>query len=84
MDLHEQIDKIKTKEDLAEFIGYLREDLSIHRECWENPTLDQFLEAMEAWILAMDFWAKNKEIPPVDIPSWKLIANILYAAKIYE
>jgi len=84
MKLHEKIESIQTKEDLAKFIGSLRIDLNTQQDSWENPTLDGFLEAMEAWILAMDSWAKNRDMPRVENPSWKTIANILYAAKIYE
>lgn len=84
MELHEKIEQVQSKEDLAEFIMKLRDDLRVNAESWDNQNLDQFLEAMAAWVSAMDFWAKNKGIPQVESPSWKMIAQILYAAKIYE
>ena len=59
MELHERVNKIKTKQDLCQFVGALRADLATHPERWENPTLDRFLEAMEAWIEGMENYYKN-------------------------
>ena len=83
MELHEQIERVQTKEDLAKFITDLRMDLDAHGESWENPTLERFLEAMVAWLSATDYLEKNRG-HPVESSSWKTIANLLYAAKIYE
>ena len=44
---------------------------------WENPTLPRYLEAMRAWLEAMD------RQQPLE-PSWELISRMLRAAKIYE
>lgn len=84
MELNERVELVQSKEDLAEFIVRLRDDLIINAESWENNNLGQFLEAMAAWVSAMDLWAKNKGVPQVESPSWKMVAHILYAAKIYE
>jgi hypothetical protein len=46
-------------------------------EDWENPTLEQFLEGMHAWLETMGPRV-GKE------PSWKFIEAMLRAAKIYE
>ena len=84
MDLHQQIGKIKSKEDLADFVAALRLDLEANPEKWENPTLERFLSAMEEWIRSMDQWCKNTGQPPVDVPSWRTLADVLYASKMYE
>ncbi|MEF9387277.1 hypothetical protein V4890_16875 [Ralstonia solanacearum species complex bacterium KE056] len=59
-------------------IVQLREELHDGRiEGWENPTLEQFLGAMHAWLEAMG--------PRIgDKPSWKFIEIMFLAAKIYE
>ena len=47
------------------------------RDDWQNPTLEQFLEAMRAWLETMG--------PRIDgQPSWKFVEAMLRAAKIYE
>ncbi|WP_136496797.1 DUF7660 family protein [Methylocystis heyeri] len=84
MELSSRISTIKTKEDLAEFVGELRRDFEVNPERWENPTLEKFLAAMEDWIRAMDnYYINTGQAVPVS-PTWKTIADILYASRIYE
>jgi hypothetical protein len=84
MELHEKIDSIVDNQDLAAFIEALRTDLITNSDDWENANLERFLEAMAAWVRSMGNAYKNmgKEFPKQ--PSWKMMADILYAAKIYE
>jgi hypothetical protein len=84
VNLHERIESIKSKEDLADFVEALRSDLEVNAADWENPTLDRFLEAMAVWIRSLDQYYKNTGQPRADLPSWKTLADILYASKIYE
>jgi hypothetical protein len=83
MELHEQMENVQTKEDLAKFIAGLRTDLDTQGQSWENPTLERFLEAMAAWLAAKDHLEKNQNRPSEDL-TWKAVAKMLYAAKIYE
>lgn len=46
-------------------------------DCWENPTLDRYLDGMAAWL--GDSGKKHNQPP-----SWDLIVEMLEAAKIYE
>lgn len=84
MELRARVELINSKEELAEFVVALREDLLAMPDEWENPTLEAFLEAMSAWILAMDNVYRNSGGEMPKSPSWKTFANILYASKIYE
>jgi hypothetical protein len=84
MKLHQEIAGVKSREDLAAFVGALRKDLKTNKEEWENPTLEMFLEAMEGWIGSMDGWYSNKGEPPPESPTWQTFAHILHASKIYE
>jgi hypothetical protein len=84
MELHERVSKIKTKQDLGQFIAALRADLATNPERWENPTLDRFLQAMEAWIADMEGYYKNSGQAPADPPTWKTFGDILIAAAMYE
>jgi hypothetical protein len=84
MRLHEYINKIKNKEDLADFIVLLNEDLMKNPDEWENDTLSRFLLAMEDWIRSMDnYYIHTAQQVPSE-PTWKVFADILYASKIYE
>ena len=84
MELAEKVRSIASKEELADFVGALLQDLEQNRGDWENPTLDRFLLAMESWIRSMDNFYRNtgQDVPAT--PSWRTLGDILYAAKMYK
>jgi hypothetical protein len=84
IELHQGLSKIRSKNDLASFILNLKNDLLANNNEWQNADLESFLDAMHAWILSMDQLYANlgNELPKE--PSWKTLAEILYAAKFYE
>jgi hypothetical protein len=84
MELDQRISNIKSRQDLAEFVGALRQDLETNDNGCENPTLEQFLGAMEAWIQSMDAFYRNRGEQPPASPSWQTFAHILYASRIRE
>ena len=75
---------VSSKEDLADFIDALKEDFIANPSAWENCTVVHYLDAMSAWVRAMDSYYQNAGKPPVKSPSWSVFADILAAAKIYE
>lgn len=79
------IEHIKSKEDLSQFIDELRKTLKDHPEVWENSDLNSFLEAMAAWLRDCDGYFKNvgREIPKSPA-TWRFVAELLAASKIYE
>jgi hypothetical protein len=84
MTLVEQLRNIKTKNDFIDFIIALIEDFKLNPDSWENQDIVSYLEAMSAWIKDSDGLYKNtgEKLPkPSD---WKVMARLLYAAKIYE
>lgn len=84
MEMILKIDQVQTKDDLAGFIGGLKAELLRSPQEWENKTLEVFLEAMEAWVIVIESYAKNMGDAEVLTPSWKTFAKILCAAKVYE
>ena len=84
MELFERVENVKSKDDLIKFINHLRMDLKTNSAKWENITLEDYLEAMEAWVNDMDGYYLNTNQPIPKQPSWKTIADILYAASSYE
>ena len=77
--------QVASRQDAQRVIAQMRADLAGRgsRE-WENPTLDRFLEALEAVLdglpgqLAMQGEAETAQ------PSWGLLAQVLVAATGYE
>jgi hypothetical protein len=77
VELHEQIATVNSKQKLADFVAALRHDLTTQRDQWENPTLEGYLEAMEAGI-------RDAGQPQITGPGWRTFADILFAARVYE
>ena len=84
MDLAGRIDSIASRDDLADFVQALRDDLMTDPQSWENATLERFLEALAAWIRDMDGSFQNEGMSMPMQPSWRLVGDMLLAAKLYE
>lgn len=84
MELKSKVEKVASRDDFFEFVNALRYDLSSHPEEWQNVTLNDFLEALSAWVQDMDGYYLNNHLPVPTSPSWKNVAEMMLAAKFYE
>lgn len=84
MDLNEKADRVRTREDFAQLLLDVLADLRKHPDGWENDTLEDFLEAWAAWVGSMPGWYMNRGEPMPDLPDWKVLANMVMAARVYE
>jgi hypothetical protein len=84
MELHERLEMIRSKEDLAEFVTALHSDFKTNPTAWENDTLDRFLDRMQDWIRSMGAYYQNTGQECPEMPTWRTFAEILCAARIYE
>ena len=62
---------------LVEQLKELREDLRSNPDAWQNQTLQDYLEAIQAWLEA------TKERAPCE-PTWEFVAGLFGVGKIYE
>ncbi len=79
--------KINSREDLISLLKEMALDLKENPDEWGNGNLEDFLGAMAGWIEDMDGYYDNLEISKeVDLDSfkWRVVADILLAARIYE
>ncbi len=84
MNLSQQVDAVQSREDFILFARALLKDYREDRASWENQDLEAFLDAIAAWAGDMDgFYLNRQEATPAQ-PSWKVLAQILLAAKFYE
>jgi hypothetical protein len=67
----EDVDRIRSRADFAEFVRALIADLRDKPEEWENHDLTSYLEAVNAWVEDMDGYFKNIGERTPDQPSWK-------------
>lgn len=84
MELHDLVNSVKQKEDLVRFIHELAQDRRSRPQEWENDSLERYLSALANWLADSDAYYRNqgREIPLA--PTWKNVAEMLIAAKIYE
>lgn len=84
MTLAERARAVQTREDLAAFVAELKADLGASPGEWTNADLASFLEAMAAWIQDMEGYYQNTGQKLSELSPWKIVADVLMAARIYE
>jgi len=75
---------VVTSDDLARFISQLAEQADAGYCDWENPTLPRFLEAMAAWAEDIESYYRLHGIDMSQESKWRLFADLLMAATMYE
>ncbi len=77
--------RMDSRSDLVQFIYALQTDLNQHPENWENKDLNTYLGALAAFLADAEGFYRNKEVDvDADSPSWRLLADCLQAASVYD
>ncbi len=84
MNLNDQVEAVEDRAQLVAFIQALSKEFIANPRQWQHETIDQYLEALGAWIDDMDGYFINQGQQPPKEPTWKLFAQICIAAKYYE
>ncbi len=84
MDFKQKIDEISSKDDFVNFVELLVSDLNTNPSEWANKNLSEYLEGIASWTEDMDGYYQNNNVPIPEHINWKVFANILVAAKMYE
>ena len=85
MDIEEFAEQIQSKEDFEKFLRHLLQNLATSREQWSNVTLEQFLGGLCGFAHDMQGYYRNRgETVDLDQPTWKILADLLLAARVYE
>lgn len=76
-------EQVASQADFIAFLEELRGSLETSPQAWENRTLPDFLEGLEAWVRdSSEYFKRHGEPPPQG--EWRLVARALAAAAIYE
>ena len=82
------VQRAKEVADKAQFVDFLRAlhaDLEKRPEEWENRTLGDYLEGMSRFTAAIEgYYSNRKESVDLERPSWRVLAEILVAASVYQ
>lgn len=74
-----------TRIEFIEFLKEFRKDLEVNKSNWENRTLENFLEAMEAYTADVQGYYDNMKMDiDADKPTWENFKTILQGASVYE
>ncbi len=84
IDFNQKINEIHSKEDFVNFVELLVSNLKSNPEEWTKKTLPEYLESISSWTEDMEGYYQNNSIPIPENVDWKVFANILIAAKMYE
>lgn len=84
MEHGQEIQAIADPQSLALFVARLAEEAASPDNDWENRRLEEFLKAMSAWLSDVAASSGPRPGVPVRDPSWRSIAEMLWAATMYE
>lgn len=84
MSLTEQVDSIRTREDFVLLIRSLLYSLDKCPEEWENRDLKSYFDALAAWVEDMDGYYRNLGEAVPEQLTWKVLGDMVVAAKVYE
>jgi hypothetical protein len=75
----------KNRKEFVKFIGLLIKDYERNYAVWENLCIEDFLYAIQSYAEDIDGYYKNtNQKINADEPSWKVFADILKGARVYE
>ena len=79
--------EMASRTGLARFVAALRKEFLGQGDAWTNRSLDDYLDALDAWLQAVSHWAVNLRrfapelVMDVEDPSWRSMAQALRAAR---
>ncbi len=80
-------EKITNKEEFLNYLENLLAELKSNGGEWNNRTLESYLSAMIAWVDDMEGYYENMGVAhdvKLERVNWRVFADILSAARIYE
>jgi hypothetical protein len=84
-ELYDYVKTISSREDFLFFLQALNHDHSNHQSEWRNNTLEQYLSGLLGFAGDMGGYYKNAgEIVDIEKITWRMAADILLAATVYD
>lgn len=85
-DLVDVAEVVATRDQFIEFLKELEVNLIECRSEWENHDIQSFIGGLRRFLASSDGYYRNFGLEVVDAsqPSWRLFADAMLAAKVYE
>lgn len=85
MSLNSQARSIRSKAQFESFLQQLLRDFRSRGHTWENADLDSFLEGMYGFVKGLEGYYQHRgQEMDLDRADWRVFAEILLAARVYE
>lgn len=84
MTLSEQARAVCSRDGFLEFLFAFIVDFEDNGGAWENAEISSFLAAMVAWGEDMDGFYINNNEDASQLSPWRIVADMLMAARSYE
>lgn len=84
MTLAERARTVQTREDFTVFLHAFCAEARASQASWANADLSAFLVAMSAWSEDMDGYYEKCGEDVGSLSPWRVFADILMAARVYE
>jgi hypothetical protein len=76
---------IRTKEDFTTFLYLLMRNFREHPEEWENTSLEHYLQGLCGFAEGIEgYYANTGAGADMTTPGWRVFADMLLAARVYE
>ena len=83
--LVESAERISSRDEFTAFAKALADNLSCHPEEWQNATLTEFIRGLAGFVENMDgYYANVGADVNCNLPNWRIFADALLAARVYE
>lgn len=84
-DLFDYAASIKSRRDFVQFLQFLKADYRARNNEWQNKDLESYLDGLFGFANDMDSYYKNMgETVDVEAITWRMAAQMLLAASVYE
>ena len=83
--LEDMTEHLHSRDEFTSFLVQLIKDYESKPDEWENASLAEFLHGMMGFCQRMEGYYSNMGINiDCEKPSWRLFADLLLAARVYE
>jgi hypothetical protein len=76
--------QVNSRDEFVSFLYALIADLGGNPGEWEHRALTDYLQALAGWANDMGGYYRSRGEPVPDPPTWKALADMLMAARVYE
>lgn len=84
-DLYDRAKSVDSRQSFVRFVQLLASDARENRSGWENGNVDTFLAGLAGYTQDMHgYYSSQGEDVDIDIITWRMAAQMLLAATVYE